>query len=100
MIVETIVGISATAVIGVVGYTGKKLLTKMEGLDLILRGDGNGNPGLGEKIRDVHQEVTSIGTRLDDHVVESEGWKRKIDSNADRIQTVETKCRIVHALGD
>ena len=66
--IDIIVGCAAAGTLTVVGYTGKRLLTKMDRIDVVVRGDGNGAPGLGEKIRAAHQEITHVGERLDVHV--------------------------------
>ena len=72
MIIETIVGIGVATGIGVVGYVGKRVVNSVDRMDVVVRGDGNGNPGLGERIRDVHQEVRIVGDRLNVHIAECE----------------------------
>jgi len=87
--IEIIVGISATVATGIVAWTGKRLVTKVDKIDVVLRGDGNGNPGLGERIRDVHSDVRRVGHKLHDHVQESQAWQG-------RIVGIEEKCRLQH----
>ncbi len=70
--IETIVSIGIVTTLGVVGYVGKRIIGSVERIDLVVRGDGNGSLGLGEKIRDVHQEVKNVRTRLDEHISECE----------------------------
>jgi len=87
--IEVIVGISATVATGIVAWTGKRLVSKVDKIDVVLRGDGNGNPGLGEKIRDVHAEVKNVGHQLNAHVRESAGWQ-------ERIAATEVRCAENH----
>ena len=76
--IETIIGIGIVATLSVVGYIGQRVLTSVDRIDLVVRGDGNGNLGLGEKIRDVHQEVKAIGRQFDEHLRESNSWQERI----------------------
>ena len=87
--IEVIVGISATIATGIVAWTGKRLVSKVDKIDTVIRGDGNGNPGLGEKIRDVHAEVKTVGHSLSAHVKESTRWQ-------ERIVGIEATCRLNH----
>ena len=87
--IEIIVGISATVATGIVAWTGKRLVSKVDKIDVVLRGDGNGTPGLGERIRDVHADVRRVGHKLHDHVKESTRWQ-------ERIVGIEATCRLNH----
>ena len=87
--IDIIVGIAATSTFAIVAWTGKRLVSKVDKIDTVIRGDGNGNPGLGEKIRDVHSEVKSVGHKLHDHVKESTAWQ-------ERIVGIEANCRLNH----
>ena len=70
--IEIIIGFGATAVCGIVAWTGKRLVSKIDRMDVVVRGDGNGAPGLGERIRDVHQEVKYVRRGLEQHVAQHE----------------------------
>ncbi len=76
--IEIILGIAATSTVAIVAWTGKRLVTKVDRIDVVVRGDGNGSPGLGERIRDVHQDVKSVGKSLAAHLRESEAWQDRI----------------------
>jgi hypothetical protein len=86
------------------------MISKQDKLDLLVRGDGNGCPGIGERIRDVHQEVKHVRSEaktavlhareaavqaaaasagLQEHIVESRGWQ-------ERIVAQEARCDLLH----
>lgn len=91
-------GIAAAALVGTLGTVGvgvKRVLSKLDAMDAVVRGDGNGNPGLGEKIRDVHAEVTEVKNGLLAHVEESVPWKNRIVDAEVRLGKVETRCALV-----
>ncbi len=66
--IELAIGIGATSIIGAVAWTGRRLILKLDRMDVVIRGDGNGVLGLGEQIRDVHGDVKSVGKALDAHI--------------------------------
>jgi hypothetical protein len=96
-LVQTVVigslGAVGTGFLGMTAWGVRRMITKQDKLDLLVRGDGNGNPGIGERIRDVHQEIKSVGTKLNEHVEESQGWQ-------ERIVAQEAKCEVRHRLED
>lgn len=97
--------------VGALAWMAKRFISKLDGIDLLLRGDGNGNPGLSTKIRKemepqihaVHQEVKNLVPRLErveklakdakqhviEHDKEAEMWKR-------RIEATESRCDAFH----
>lgn len=93
-IIQTVViwsiGTAGTGFLGITAWGVRRMIGKQDKLDLLVRGDGNGIPGLGERIRDVHQEVKAVGSSLGKHVEESAGWQ-------ERIVAQETRCEMLHA---
>ena len=94
LIIAGFVGTFASGT-GVAAYVGRRLMAKLDGMDKVLRGDGNGNPGLGEQIRGVHTELTRVKTGLDAHLEDSTAWTCRIVRNENRITVVETRCALL-----
>lgn len=67
MIAEILVGTAATAFLGVTSWAGVRMVGKIDKMDLVIRGDGNGNPGINERIREVHTEVSHTRRELKEH---------------------------------
>ena len=88
---EIIVGCAATAVVAIVAWIGKRIVGKIDQMDVVVRGDGNGRLGLGEKIRDVHAEVKTVGQSLDSHMKESVLWQGRIVGVETRLDLVESE---------
>ena len=84
------IGAVGTGFLGMTAWGVRRMITKQDKLDLLVRGDGNGTPGIGERIRDVHQEIKGVGKNLDQHLEESKGWQ-------ERIVAQETRCEVLHA---
>lgn len=100
--------------LGILGWFGRRLVSKLDRVDLLLRGDGNGNRSLAQNLRDeltpqiqaVHQEVRDLHPRLErvealardakqhviDHDEEANMWKR-------RIEATEARCEAYHRKG-
>ena len=55
-----ITGTVGTAALGGAAWAAKRLFAKVERVDVMIRGDGNGTPGINERIRDVHVEVQGV----------------------------------------
>lgn len=53
---------------GLLAWIGQRLHSKVDLMDKAVRGDGNGNPGLAAKIRDVHSDVKNVQTGFQAHV--------------------------------
>jgi len=110
-LMEGLALLAFSGLIALIAWTARRLMYKLDGMDLAIRGDGNGNIGIPEKIRDVHQEVTRVHTRIDaveaiacetrkenrEHMVEAEDWKRKIVANEGRLHSIENTCALVQA---
>ena len=62
-----ITGTVGTAAGGAAWWAAKRLFAKVERVDVLIRGDGNGNPGINERIRDVHTEVKEVRVDLKAH---------------------------------
>ena len=86
------IGAVGSGLLGMTAWGVRRMITKQDRLDLLVRGDGNGTPGIGERIRDVHQEIKGVGKSLDLHLEESAGWQ-------ERIVAQETRCELLHAGG-
>jgi hypothetical protein len=84
------IGTALTGALAMTAWGIRRMISKQDKLDLLVRGDGNGTPGIGERIRDVHQDVSTMGRKLDTHITESEGWQG-------RIVAIETRCDMLHA---
>jgi hypothetical protein len=84
------VGTAGATFMGLTAWGVRRMIGKQDKLDLLVRGDGNGNPGLGERIRDVHQEVTGVKETLEKHEAKSQGWQ-------ERIVRLEVNCENSHA---
>jgi len=83
------VGTLGAITMGAVTWAARRVVSKVDAMDLVVRGDGNGNPGLGEKIRRVHYSVTTLSTRLGAHMKDSQHWQ-------DRIVKQEVRCDLLH----
>ncbi len=77
-IIQTLVigsiGSAGAGLLGMTAWGVRRMIGKQDKLDLLVRGDGNGKLGLGERLRDVHQEVSSVGKVLTTHIKDSDKW--------------------------
>ena len=103
-IILLLLTVIVTGVSAGLGWGMKRMICKIDNVDLLLRGDGNGNPGISEKIRDVHDEVSALGGTIThvetlaqaamdhsvDHDKEADDWKK-------RIVAIEARCATVQA---
>ena len=53
--------------LGMTAWSARRLFAKVDQVDVLIRGDGNGTPGINERIRDVHAEVKATRTDLKEH---------------------------------
>jgi hypothetical protein len=66
-VAEGLILLGATTLVGAVAAVGRRVLSKLDGIDLVVRGDGNGNPGLARRLDLVHAEVKETRADLADH---------------------------------
>ena len=54
--------------LGGLAWVGRRLVSKFDGLDKAVRGNGASAPGLGEQIRSVHTDVRHVRREFKEHV--------------------------------
>ena len=99
-LVEGLILLGATGAFGSVAYSAKRIMGKLDGIDKVLRGDGNGNPGLGEKVRNVHEAVDRVQAGMDAHLVESARNVAQLQDQGKRLVRVETRCALIDCDGE
>ena len=99
--IEMAIGVGVTAILAVVGWTSQRLIAKLDRIDVMVRGDGNGTPGIGERVRDVHAELKSAReAEATERSVIAKELKISIESNdaahrsiSDGLESVTSKLR-------
>ncbi len=61
---------------GGLAWLGRRLVGKVYSMDKAVSGDGNGKPGLGERLRDVHAEVQHVRREFRDHANDPRAHRR------------------------
>lgn len=67
-VVYGVLGAAGTGALGMTAWGVRRLIGKVDKMDTLIRGDGNGGKGFGEQIRDVHADVLSVRGDLAQHV--------------------------------
>ena len=63
-------GTGAATTLGGIAWGIRRVIQKVDNMDTLIRGDGNGNPGINECIRDVHAEVREVRKDFKNHLVD------------------------------
>ena len=63
-------GTAGTAALGGIAWGIRRVIQKVDTMDTLIRGEGNGNPGINECIRDVHAEVREVRKDFKNHLVD------------------------------
>ncbi len=65
-----VAGTGAAGTLGGIAWGIRRVIQKVDIMDTLIRGEGNGNPGINECIRDVHAEVREVRKDFKNHLVD------------------------------